>query len=183
MTLLDRLDSRELDRLWGRVLEAFALLACALVGLMALMICADVLLRNVPLLPGVQGLAWSNELSETGLYLVTMLAAPWLLREGRHIRVDIVLRAIPKPAAWACEWACDAIALACCLVVVWYGAQATWTSYAQGSMSIKTLVLPEWWTQAPLPFAFLLLSVEVLFRMRRLALGPRAPRDDAVSAS
>ncbi len=172
-----------LDRLWGRVLEGFALVACALVGLMALMICADVLLRNVPLVPGVVGLAWSNELSETGLYLVTVLSAPWLLREGRHIRVDIVLRVIPARAAWACEWLCDAIAFACCAVVVWYGARATWESFAQGSMSIKTLVMPEWWIQAPLPFAFLLLAIEVLFRMRRLALGPKAPREDAVSAS
>ena len=87
-----------LDRAFGKVLEGFALLSCALVGAITLMICADVLLRNVPLIPGVIGLAWSNELSETGLYLVTMLAAPWLLREGRHIRVDIVLRAIPAEA-------------------------------------------------------------------------------------
>ncbi len=29
--------------------------------------------------------------------------------------------------------------------------------------------------------AFLALSLEMVFRMRRLALGPRAPRDDAVS--
>lgn len=172
-----------LDRAFGKVLEAFALLACALVGLMMLMICADVLLRNVKLIPGVDGLAWSNELSELGLYLVTMLAAPWLLREGRHIRVDILLRAIPKPLAWACEWLSDLIALACCLTLAWSGARATWESYAQASITIKTLVMPEWWGLAPLPVAFALLAVEVLFRMRRLAFGPKAPREDAVSAS
>ncbi|HTN28171.1 MAG TPA: TRAP transporter small permease [Burkholderiales bacterium] len=172
-----------LSHAWGKVLEAFALAACALLGLMALMICADVLLRNVELIPGVDGLPWSNELSETTLYVVTMLAAPWLLREGRHIRVDIVLRAIPARAGWICEWLCDAIALACCVCVVIYATRAAWDSYSQGSITIKTLVLPEWWTLAPLPVAFLLLSVEVLFRMRRLWLGPRAPREDAVSSS
>ncbi len=162
--------------------EAFALAACALLGAMALMICADVLLRNVALLPGVDGLPWANELSETTLYLVTVLAAPWLLREGRHIRVDIVLRVLPPRAGWICEWVCDAIALACCVTVALYGARATWESYSQGSITIKTLVLPEWWTLAPLPVAFALLSVEVLFRMRRLALGERAPRSDAVTS-
>jgi TRAP-type C4-dicarboxylate transport system permease small subunit len=172
-----------LDRAWGKVLEAFALVACALIGLMMLMICADVLLRNVKLIPGIDGLAWSNELSENGLYLVTMLAAPWLLREGRHIRVDILLRALPKTAGWLCEWLSDAIAFTCCATIVWFGARATWESYAQGSITIKTLVMPEWWMLAPLPVAFTLLAIEVLFRMRRLALGPRAPREDAVSAS
>lgn len=172
-----------MDRAWGRVLEAFALVACALIGLMALMICADVLLRNVALIPGLDGLAWSNELSETGLYLITMLSAPWLLREGRHIRVDIVLRAIPAKAGWVCEWISDAIAFACCTTVVYYGARATWESFSQNSITIKTLVMPEWWTLAPLPAAFALLAIEVLLRMRHLALGPKAPREDAVSAS
>jgi TRAP-type C4-dicarboxylate transport system permease small subunit len=172
-----------LSHAWGKVLEAFALAACALLGLMALMICADVLLRNVALIPGVDGLPWSNELSESTLYLVTMLAAPWLLREGRHIRVDIVLRAIPPRAGWICEWLCDVIALACCIGMVIYGTRAAWDSFDQGSLTIKTLVLPEWWTLAVLPVAFLLLSVEMLFRMQRLASGARAPRDDAVSSS
>jgi TRAP-type transport system small permease protein len=175
-----------MDRLaeaWGRVLEAFALAACALLGAMTLMICADVLLRNVPLIPGVLGLAWSNELSETTLYLITMLAAPWLLRQGQHIRVDILLRAIPSRAGWYCEWAADVIAFACCACMVVYGSSAAWQSWSQGSITIKTLVTPEWWTLAPLPLAFTLLAVEVVFRMRRLAIGPRAPRSDAVSAS
>jgi TRAP-type C4-dicarboxylate transport system permease small subunit len=171
------------DRAWGRLLEAFALGACALIAAVTLMICLDVLLRNVPLVPGVQGLAWSNELSETGLYLLTMLAAPWLLREGKHIRIDIVVRVLPKRVGWACEWLSDAIALACCVCVVAYGSRATWESFSQGSITIKTLVLPEWWVLAPLPVAFALLAVEVLLRMRRLWLGERAPRDDAVSAS
>ena len=171
------------DRAWGKVLEAFALCACVLIGLMALMICADVLLRNVALIPGVDGIAWSNELSETGLYLITMLAAPWLLRRGQHIRVDILLRAIPKRLAWYFEWACDCLALGCCGLLMVYGAQSALASKAAGALSIKTLVTPEWWLLAPLPVAFLLLGIEVLFRMRRLYLAERAPREDAVSAS
>jgi len=174
---------RRVETAYGRLLEVMALAACALIFGMTLMICADVLLRNVALIPGVDGLPWSNELSETTLYLVTMLAAPWLLREGRHIRVDIVLRAIPARAGWVCEWLCDAIALACCMCMVIYGTQAAWDSYSQGSITIKTLVLPEWWTLAPLPVAFLLLAVEAVFRMHRLWSGERAPREDAVSSS
>jgi TRAP-type C4-dicarboxylate transport system permease small subunit len=63
-----------------------------------------------------------------------------------------------------------------------YGARATLASWKAGSMSVKTLVMPEWWLLAPLPVAFLLLAIEMLFRMRRLYLGERAPREDAVSA-
>ena len=58
--------------------------------------------RRVPAqrarLPATAGLAWSNEMSEHMLYCMTMLAAPWLLRQGQHIRVDILLRALPRAA-------------------------------------------------------------------------------------
>jgi len=170
-----------LEAAYGRLLEAFALAACALVFGMTLMICADVLLRNVRIVPGVAGLAWSNEISEAMLYLVTMLTAPWLLRRGQHIRVDIVLRAVPKQVGWIFEWMVDIMGLACCLIIAWYSARAAVASFKAGSMSIKTLVTPEWWLLSVLPLAFLALSLEMLFRMRRLALGPREPRDDAVS--
>jgi TRAP-type transport system small permease protein len=170
-----------LSELYGKLLTGLALVACALLFLMMLMICADVLLRNVALIPGLRGLAWSNEVSESMLYLITMLSAPWLLRRGQHIRVDIVLVAIPKQAAWYCEWVADALALVCCLVLMAYGWSAATASYKAGSMAIKTLITPEWWALAPLPVAFGLLAIEVLFRMQRLYVGERGPRSDAVS--
>src|SRR5689334_17728305 len=170
-----------LEAAYGRLLEALALVACALVFGMTLMICADVLLRNVRLVPGLAGLAWSNEISEAMLYLVTMLTAPWLLRRGQHIRVDVLLRAVPKRAGWAMEWAVDALGLACCTLIAYYSARAAVASFKAGSVSIKTLVTPEWWLLSVLPAAFLALSIEMLFRMRRLALAERGPRDDAVS--
>ena len=170
-----------LEAAYGKLLEAFALAACALVFGMTLMICVDVLLRNVRIIPGVAGLEWSNEVSEAMLYLITMLTAPWLLRRGQHIRVDIILRAVPNRVGWSFEWVVDVLGLASCLFITYYGARAAIASFKAGSVSIKTLVTPEWWLLSVLPVAFLALSIEMLLRMRRLALAERAPRDDAVS--
>src|SRR4249920_3436612 len=124
-----------LEAAYGKLLEGFALVACALVFGMTLMICADVLLRNVRVIPGLAGLEWSNEISEAMLYLVTMLTAPWLLRRGQHIRVDIVLRAVPKKAGWLMEWAVDLLGLGCCAVIAFYSARAALASYRAGSIS------------------------------------------------
>ena len=176
--MLDRLSAS-----YGKVLEALAWLACVMVLAMVLMICTDVLLRNVALIPSMRGLDWSNDLTEAMLWLITMCAAPWILRRGQHIRVDIVLRAIPKPMAWYCEWFADGVGLFCCLAMVWYGIKVTVASYTSGAMTVKTMVTPEWWLLAPLPISFALLSIEMLFRMRRLAKAERGPREDAVSAA
>jgi TRAP-type C4-dicarboxylate transport system permease small subunit len=169
--------------LYGRFLACLALAGCAILFAMMLVIVADVLLRNVAI-PGLpRGLAWSNEVSELMLYLLTMLVAPWLLRQGQHIRVDIVLQALPKKVAWSLEWVGDALGLACCIFITIYGAKAAAASYTAGALNIKTLVTPEWWSLAPLPIVFALLSVEMVFRMGRLYAGERAPRQDAVSAA
>jgi TRAP-type C4-dicarboxylate transport system permease small subunit len=168
---------------YGALIEALALVASLLLLAMMLVICGDVLTRNVRL-PGLPvGIAWSNEVSELMLYLITLLAAPWLLREGRHIRVDILLRALPSTAAYACEWIADVLGLGCCLWLVWYGFAAAARSHAAQALSIKTLVMPEWWFLAPLPACFALLAMEFVFRMRRLAAAKAGPRGDAVSAA
>jgi TRAP-type transport system small permease protein len=171
-----------LDHQYGRVIGAMAYVALLLVLLMMVVICADVFVRNVPLGP-IRSVTGANEISEYTLYLLTMLIAPWLLRQGQHIRVDIVLRVIPARLAWLSEWLVDLMALAACLIMAWYGLKATLASQAIGSMIIKSVVMPEWWLLAPLPIAFVLLAIEVLFRMRRLAIGPVGPRDDAVSSA
>jgi TRAP-type transport system small permease protein len=178
--------SRALDRLshvYGRLLAALALLGCLILLAMMLVIVADVALRNLAI-PGLPGsLAWSNEVSELMLFLITMLVAPWLLRQGQHIRVDIVLQALPARLAWRLEWVADVIGLGCCLLIAWFGGQAAWASYLSGSVNIKTLVTPEWWSLLPLPVVFVLLSIEMVFRMIRLQRGVRGPRHEAVSAA
>ena len=172
-----------LEARFGALIEGLALLASVALLAMVAIICADVLTRNVAV-PGMpRGVAWSNEVSELLLYAITLLAAPWLLREGRHIRVDIVLRVLPKRTEYACEWIADALGLVSCLWMVVYGSSAAWKSAQSSALSIKTLVMPEWWFLAPLPICFALLAIEFVFRMRRLARAEVGPRDDAVSAA
>jgi len=168
---------------YGRFLAGLALTGCAVLLLTMLVICADVLLRNVRILPGVLGVPWANEVTEYALYFITVLTAPWLLRQGQHIRIDVLLRIIPRRLAWYCEWVVDLIALACCLTIAYYGVKAVLSSHAIGGTIVKVLSVPEWWLLAPLPAAFVLLAIEVLFRMQRLYAAERGPRTDAVSAA
>ena len=172
-----------LSKAYGRLLQALSWCGLFMLWLMMMVIVLDVFLRNVhiPNLP--QGLAWSNELCEFLLYLITMCLSPWLLRQGQHIRVDIALQILPKSWAYAFEWLSDLVGLACCVFMAHEGLQATLESSYAGALSIKTWVTPEWWSLAPLPVTFTLLGLEMVFRMQRLLHGPVAPRSDAVSAA
>lgn len=172
-----------LSEQYGRFLAGLALAGCGVLFLMMLVICVDVLFRNVRIVPGMLGVPWANEVAEYALYLITMLTAPWLLRRGMHIRIDVLLRAIPPRLAWVCEWAVDLIALVCCAAIAWYGVKAVLSSHAISGMVVKVLSIPEWWLLAPLPATFALLAIEVLFRMQRLYAAERGPRTDAVTAA
>lgn len=168
-----------LSQIYGRLLAWMLAAACLLLLAMTLLIGLDVFLRNV----GAGGIPPSNELSEYALYLITILAAPGLLRAGQHIRIDIVLRVLPSRVGWLLEWVGDAVGIVCCLFFVWYGVRVTAASYLAGSLSIKTLIFPEWWILVPMPACFAMIALEFVFRMRQLALSERAPRADAASAS
>ena len=82
---------------YGALLTGLLWIANVFLFVMMIIICADVVFRNMPWL-GLQ-LRWANQVSEYVIYGITFLAAPWLLRRGQHVRVDIVLNLLPPRAA------------------------------------------------------------------------------------
>jgi TRAP-type transport system small permease protein len=170
---------RRLNDLFGVLIAALALVGCALLFAMMVMICADVGLRSLR----VGAVPWANEVSEYILYVATFLSAPWLLRLGKHIRLDLVLRSLPKSVGWSVEWLVDLVGVATCATLALAGWRILLASQANGNIVIKTIAFTEWWLLIPIPATFLLLAIEFLFRMYRLTLGPRQLRDEATSAA
>jgi TRAP-type C4-dicarboxylate transport system permease small subunit len=167
----------KLSAVFGRLFEALAKLAALLLLAMVAVVTGDIVLRNV--LRG--GIAWSNEVSEYALYFITLLTAPWLLRKGQHVRVDLVLTLVPARLARAMEVVADIAGLVVCAVLVRTGLLMAHDSWRLGAITIKNLVFPEWWLLAPLPVAFALLAIEFAFRFHRLLGTPAGPRRDATS--
>jgi TRAP-type C4-dicarboxylate transport system permease small subunit len=168
-----------LSAAYGRFLGFLALLAAVLLLAMVALITLDVVIRNV----SPHAIPWADEVTEYALYALTLLTAPWLLRQGQHVRLDLLLGIIPARAAWALEILADLIGIGACLVMVRYGWIMAADSHRLGSITIKNLVFPEWWLLAPLPIFFGLISIEFVFRLQRLLTGERVKRADAVSVS
>lgn len=167
-----------LSTLYGRLLDFLAVTAALLLLAMVVVVTGDILLRNLV----VKGFVWANEVSEYALYLITLLTAPWLLRRGQHVRLDILLTAMPRRAGWLMEAAGDILGFVICLIMIRYATLMTYEAWRIGSITIKNLIFPEWWLLAPLPVTFVLLAVEFVFRFRRL-LQSRAPREEATSVA
>ncbi len=168
-----------LSAAFARLLDALALAAALILFAMVAIVTADIVLRNT----SGAGFAWANEVSEYALYLMTLLTAPWLLRRGQHVRLDIILVLVPAHAAWIMEAVGDVLGFLVSLVLIRYGFAATLESWRIGAITIKNLVFPEWWLLAPLPIAFALIAVEFVFRFSRLLAGERTRRIEATSVS
>lgn len=162
---------------FGKLLNAFAVLAALVLLGMVVMVTADIILRNLTR----TGFPWANEVSEYALYITTLLTAPWLLRRGQHVRIDLLLTIMPARIAWLMEMVADITGFAVCLVMMRYGIKMTMDSAILSSTTIKNLVFPEWWLLWPLPLCFALLAAEFVFRFDRLIRSEPARRSEATS--
>ena len=162
---------------FAKLLNALAVLAALTLLAMVVMVTADILLRNLTR----SGFPWANEVSEYALYVITLLTAPWLLRRGQHVRIDLALTVLPPRVAWLMEAVSDVLGFVVCLIMMRYGIKMTIDSAALGSITIKNLVFPEWWLLWPLPVCFALLAAEFVFRFDRLMRAPPSRRSEATS--
>ncbi len=120
--------------------------ACLLLFAMTLLIGGDVLTRNI----GLGGIAWSNEVSENILYLLTLLLGAVAAAPGpAHPRRHSASRRAGARSAGCSNGSATCFGFACSVYFVWYGCKVLAASYLAGAVTIKTLVTPEWWLLAP----------------------------------
>ena len=153
----------KLDGAYQRLLGLCGFVAGALIAALALLVSADVVLRNVT----AGGLPWVLEIAEYILYISTFLGAPWVLSRNGHVRVDVFVSHLPvRLCRWA-DAAIDLIGLFVSLVLLYFGALATLDAQRIGSLIFKELVVPEWWLLIVIPCSAALLTVEFARRLSR----------------
>lgn len=143
-----------MDRLLDRVIVALATIAGALLCTLTLLICVDVLVRY----GGWFSLRWTLDVAEYHLYLITFLAAPWVLLRNGHIAVDLLVQRLSLATARRLAWLGYAIGAAVCSVLLIYSLKVLWASYSAGTLIYKALIMPEWplFLVPPLSFALML---------------------------
>lgn len=147
-----------------RLLDFFCSLFGIVLGLIVALICLDVALRNLAL----GSLPWLIELSEYLMYAGTFLSASWVLRQGNHVRVDMLLVALPKRLAIRLEQVVDLIGLAISLVLLYYGSAVVTDAWRSNMVAYKTWYVPEWLLYLAIPTGALLLAIEFVLRFLRV---------------
>ncbi|GAA0697407.1 hypothetical protein GCM10009104_27130 [Marinobacterium maritimum] len=146
---------------YHRLLTGCGVLAALMFALMGGLVCTDIFLRNLTSL----SMPWTVEVCEYLLMTATLVAAPWLLYQEGHIRIDILLRALsPEWRSWA-DRLISALGLLICVLLTWFAVDVALDKAQQGSLVFKVLVFPEWWLNLPMIFGFGLMTLEFARRL------------------
>lgn len=166
--------NKYLDRFeagFRRLSEFFAALVAISIGLFAILIPLDLLIRRL----GWGNMPWLHEGVEYTLYMGVFLGAPWVLQQGAHVRVDLIVTNLRKEAALRMERLLDLIGTAICAVLCQYGIRATIEAYMEHAVPDKLLKIENWWMLLVFSITFFMLTIEFLLRMR----GARFAADQA----
>ncbi len=143
-------------RLYDYVLYGTALIAALTLVWLMVSVVTSVVMRNI----GVQPFAWLFTSAEYGLLYMTMLGAPWLVREKGHVHIEMVTAALPP--RWR-RIVSRGIALACVavsLILAWYGLQLCLTNIARNDYDVRAYFYPRWMLTISFPIAFSIMAIE-----------------------
>lgn len=152
-----------LDAAYGRLLAAFGALVAVTIGLIAVGIPLNLVLIKMQW----GSIWWMYEAVEYALYMGVFLAAPWVLRQGAHVRVDVVTGALPRPVAVRLEQALDVAGALLCALLCVYGLRAVLSEYEDGTLPDKDLRIANWIVLCFFALGFAMLAVEFLLRLGR----------------
>ena len=107
---------------------------------------------------------WAEEIAAYCIVWATVISGSALMHEKRHITTDLVASALPGPLARGIAFAMVLLTLGFCVVMAWYGWEATRFAELLDERSASTLRLPMAW------MLFLALPVGMVLMVIRLAL-------------
>ncbi|WP_137701590.1 TRAP transporter small permease [Marimonas lutisalis] len=143
-------------RAYTALLYAMAFVAGAMLIWLMVSVIVSVLMRNM----GLQPYAWLFTSAEYGLLYMTMLGAPWLVRDKGHVHIELVTAALPEATRRVVS---RAVALACvvvCVILTWKGLDLFLTNIERSDYDVRAYYFPRWILTISFPLSFGLMAVE-----------------------
>ena len=147
--------------LYDRLLDWSGHVPGLIVAAMALGISIDVTMRNLSL----GSVPWALEMVEYAMFGLTFAGAAYVLRAGRHVRIDLVASFLGPRGNVVSELVAALVMLVITSILLWYGLQATLLAAERGAMLRQHFDVPEWVPLTMLPAAWLLVLIECARRV------------------
>ena len=145
-----------LGKAYRAILYGMAGIAGAMLIWLMVTVVVSVIMRNV----GLQPYAWLFTSSEYAILYLTMLGAPWLVREKGHVHIELVTAALPPNLRRIISRLVAAACVVVCAVLAWKGAELVHTNIVRNDFDVRAYYFPRWILTMAFPISFGLMAVE-----------------------
>jgi len=144
---------------FDQMLNKMAGVAAFLIAYLSVSISVAVILREFKI-----EIIWMFEVTEYSLLWLTFLAAPWVLRDESHIKMDLILSTFsPKKQAFLNSLT-SLIGTIICLILAFFGFKVTWDYFQTGYFLHTVMAPPIYPILIVIPLGFLMLFIQFIRR-------------------
>lgn len=147
-------------RLFDRIVNIAAVLSALVLLFMTFILCWDVASRSFL----GYGIGWALEVVEYGLLWFTLLGAAWVLRNERHVKVDILLYRFPpdwrRRLNFITSWLASGV-----FFVVAFASLRLVLNYIDSGEKLPTILMPpKYIPYFVIPVGCFLLAIQLIIR-------------------
>ncbi len=143
-------------RLYNGLLAGMGIAAGLLLVWLMVAIVLSVVIRNL----GLQPSAFFFVSTEYGLFYLTLLGAPWLVREKGHVHIELLTAALPAAALNILSRGVSLLCVVVCLVLAWKGYELVQTNLLRSDYDVRAYFMPRWLLTIAYPISFTMMAIE-----------------------
>ena len=142
--------------IFDRIIDLMAFLAGVMLVGAVLIVCFEIWMRYLVRKPQV----WTVEVCEYILFAIAFLGAPWLLKKGGHVSIDIIVAQMaPKTQIYLGLFS-KAMGILISVIICGFSMATSWDAYISGVVVIKTLSIPKYYFLMLIALGYFLLLIE-----------------------
>lgn len=147
---------QQMTRFYYWTLYGMALLAGAMLVWLMIAVILSVAMRNF----GLQPWAWLFTSTEYAMLYITMLGAPWLVREKGHVHIELVTAALPPAMRRVISRGVALLCVLVSLILAWKGYDLFQTNIARNDYDVRAYYFPRWILTISFPICFGMMAIE-----------------------
>ena len=137
-------------------IDSMGFLAGLLLVAAVLIVCYEIFMRYFLRQPQV----WTVEVCEYILFSLAFLGAPWLLKVGGHVNIDIFITQLSQRRRHMMELATSAVGMIVSLIICWFAIKTSYNCYQSGVLLTKTMNVPKHYFLMLIALGYLFLLLE-----------------------
>jgi C4-dicarboxylate transporter DctQ subunit len=153
-----------LVKTYNGLVTGLAITAGAILVWLGIAVIFSVMQRNL----GFQPSAWLFVSTEYGMFYLTLLGAPWLVRKRGHVHIEIVTAALPHRFLGVFSRLVSLLCVIVCAIMAIKGAELVQMNLARSDLDVRAYFFPTWLLTITFPVCFALMAIEFL----KFVVGP-----------